>query len=150
MSVPAMAHEVFVASAVPNTSASQPSLMDGNNNLVDTPDATGLLVPPQSPSGSVTGQAATYNYTNTVTSTKRYVAAMVAAAEDATAFTFTTSVTPGTAPLGSCVGLKEDVQTAPSAPSGTFAQVGTAAISNVASVVLAGVASSQFQFYKFQ
>lgn len=150
MSTPALAHEIFIAAAVPNLSASQPSLMDGNNNLANTPPATGALVPPQSPSGSVTNQAATYNYTNTVTSTKRYVTAMVAAATNSTSFNFTTAVTPGSAPLGSSVGLKEDLQTTPSAPSGSFSQSGSAAISNALSVVVAGLPQSQQQFFKFQ
>lgn len=52
MSVPAMAFEVSVADAVPNTSASQPSLT-ANPNPLNTPPSTGALAPPQSPSGAV-------------------------------------------------------------------------------------------------
>lgn len=73
MPTPAMAHEIFIAAAVPNLNAAQPSLMDGNNNLADTPPATGLLAPAQAPSGSVTGQSATFNFVNTITSTKEYL-----------------------------------------------------------------------------
>jgi len=54
MSTPAMATEVFIAEAVPNTAASQPQLMDGNTNLANTPQATGLITVPQSPSGTST------------------------------------------------------------------------------------------------
>lgn len=147
---PAMAHEIFIASAVPDTTAAQPQLKDGNNNLANTPPAPGLLVPPQSPSGSVTNQSATYNFNNTITSTKKYTGALVSAAENATSFNFTSAVTPGTPPLGPSVGSKIDVQTTPSAPSGTFSQVGTAAISNAASVILAGLPQSQQQFFKYQ
>lgn len=53
MSISVMVIEYFIASAVPNLSASQPSLTDGNNNMVNTPPATGLLVPPQSPAGVI-------------------------------------------------------------------------------------------------
>ena len=71
MTLPAMAVEIYLAEAVPNTSASQPSLMDGNNNLANTPAATGALAPPQSPSGAVvtnTGrtQSATAAYFSTL------------------------------------------------------------------------------------
>jgi hypothetical protein len=38
-----------------------------------TPPSTGLLAPAQSPSGSVTNQAATFNYNNTITSTREMI-----------------------------------------------------------------------------
>lgn len=38
-----------------------------------TPAPTGQLDPPQSPSGSVTGQSATFNYTNDITSTEEFL-----------------------------------------------------------------------------
>ena len=150
MPTAAMAHEILVAAAVPNLSATQPQLKKGNSNLADTPPAPGTITVPQAPSGSVTNQAATYNFNNTITSTKKYTQALVAAAENATVFNFTSAVTPGVAPLGSSVGLKEDIQTTPSAPTGTFSLSGTAAISNAAAVVLAGLPQAQQAFFKFQ
>jgi len=68
MSVPAMAHEVSLADAVPNTSASKPSLT-ANTNPLNTPGATGLLAPPQSPSGAVST-----NVNRSATSSKTYLA----------------------------------------------------------------------------
>lgn len=73
MSIASTATEVYIASAVPDTSASQPTLKDGNNNLANTPGATGLLVPPQSPTGVISSQAPTFNYTNTISSTTEYL-----------------------------------------------------------------------------
>ena len=148
--IPVMAVTIEIGDAVPNLTAAQPSLTNATANLVNTPRTPGLLVTTQSPSVSVTGQAATYNYKNTITSTKKYTSALVAAQVNSTSFNFTTAVTPGSAPLGSSVGLKEDVQTTPSAPSGSFSQSGVAAISNAAAVVLAGLPQSQQQFFKFQ
>ena len=53
MSVPAMAHEVEIADAVPTTVGNTPGLV-ANPNPLNTPPATGLLAPPQSPSGVIT------------------------------------------------------------------------------------------------
>lgn len=53
MPVPAMAAEVFFADAVPNTSASVPSYTSNATNVVNTPQATGAISVPQSPSGAV-------------------------------------------------------------------------------------------------
>jgi hypothetical protein len=48
------------------------------SNLVGgTPPATGLLVPPQSPSGSVTAESATFNYNGTITSTMEMLADVI-------------------------------------------------------------------------
>jgi|HubBroStandDraft_6_1064221.scaffolds.fasta_scaffold297353_1 hypothetical protein len=38
-----------------------------------TPSATGSLAPPQSPSGSVTGQSAPFNFAHTITSTQEFL-----------------------------------------------------------------------------
>ena len=60
MSVPAMAAEVSVADAVPTTVGSTPGLT-ANPNPLNTPPATGLIAPPQAPSGAVvtnTGRSA--------------------------------------------------------------------------------------------
>jgi hypothetical protein len=66
-----MATEVFLAEAVPNPSASQPSLTNGNANLANTPPATGAITVPQSPSGAVvtnTGRSTEATYTYMATS----------------------------------------------------------------------------------
>lgn len=52
MPVSAMATEVLLAEAVPTTVGSTPGLT-ANTNPSNTPGATGLLAPPQSPSGAV-------------------------------------------------------------------------------------------------
>ena len=53
MSVPALAHEVTLAEAVPTTVGSTPRFV-ANPNPLNTPGATGLLIPPQSPAGVIT------------------------------------------------------------------------------------------------
>jgi hypothetical protein len=50
-----------------------------------TPPPTGTLAPPQSPSGSVTGQAATWNFANGETSTENYVSVLVAKTQQGSA-----------------------------------------------------------------
>lgn len=72
MSVPVMAVTVYEGMAVPNTTAASPSLTDGNNNFANTPGATGLLVPPQSPSGAVTT-----NTGRTTTATQAFLSKFV-------------------------------------------------------------------------
>ena len=76
MATPAMVFEVFKSEAVPSTTSTLPSLTS-NTNPYNTPPATGLLVPPQSPSGDITGEAATFNYTNTITSTQYYLGSVL-------------------------------------------------------------------------
>lgn len=113
MTIPAMATEVFLAEAVPNTSAASPSLMDGNNNLENTPPATGNIVVPESPKGaSLTPRAYTsgFNFVNTITSTQE--------------------------------SLKNIVKV-------ESAQQGIAAISNVASITVAGVSQASLQVFKW-
>jgi hypothetical protein len=44
-----------------------------SNLIGGTPPPTGNLNPPQSPSGSVTGQSATWNFANTETSTRYFL-----------------------------------------------------------------------------
>jgi hypothetical protein len=41
------------------------------------PPATGSIIVPQSPSGSVTGQAAVFNFTNTITSTEEFLSDVI-------------------------------------------------------------------------
>lgn len=137
--------------ALPNNAVQYPSYVNNPSGVTNTPPATGALVPPQSPSGSVTGQAATYNYTNTITSTERYVTLLVTAMQDGVAFNNQTPVTPGTAPNGASVGLKEDVQTLPAAPSGTFSMQGATAITNLLSITIsyAGIDSKSLAVNNF-
>ncbi|HLX84849.1 MAG TPA: hypothetical protein VKR59_13180 [Terriglobales bacterium] len=89
-----------------------------------TPPATGGLVPPQSPSGSVTNQASTSEYANSELAATNFTTQLQDAAQKGDAFTNCPAVAPGVAPYGPCVGLKEDVQTTPSAPSGSYVQQG--------------------------
>jgi hypothetical protein len=77
MTVSAMAVEVMLGAAVPNLSASTPQLMDGNNNMADTPPPTGNITVPNSPKGdSSTARAFTsgFNYVNTISSTAQFLA----------------------------------------------------------------------------
>lgn len=69
MSVPAMAAEVFVSDAVPTTVGNTPGYTT-NSNPLNTPGSTGLLAPPQSPSGAVVT-----NTGRTVEATQSYMAA---------------------------------------------------------------------------
>jgi hypothetical protein len=73
MSVASMVEEVVLSRAVPSTTSILPSLTN-NPNPVNTPPATGLITVPQNPSGSVTNQSATFNHTNTITSTQEMLA----------------------------------------------------------------------------
>jgi hypothetical protein len=50
-----------------------------------TPPPTGNLAPAQSPSGSVTNQSATWNFTNGETSTEEYVSVLVAKTQQGSA-----------------------------------------------------------------
>lgn len=70
MTIAATATEVFIAAAVPTTVGSTPGFVDGNNNLANTPPATGALAPPQSPSGAVVTNTGRSN-----TTTQSYMAA---------------------------------------------------------------------------
>lgn len=57
---------LIAGAALPNNIASVPSLADSNNNLANTPPATGNLTPPFSPSGAVntnTGRSQTATQT---------------------------------------------------------------------------------------
>lgn len=93
-----------------------------------TPPPTSNLAPPQSPSGSVTGEAATWNYTNGETSTENYTSAMVEAAQEGTPFNFDSGTFPSTLPLG--LNVNETTPTYnPNADSGV--QEGTPALTEV-------------------
>jgi hypothetical protein len=75
----ATASEVFFSNAVPNLAAAQPSFMDGNTPaiMLDTPPPTGSIVVPQTPDSSsgvahnFTGQ---FNYVNSESSSRAYMA----------------------------------------------------------------------------
>jgi hypothetical protein len=101
-------------------------LVDQYSNY--SPQPTGDIVVPQSPSGSVTNESSTWEYNNSELAVQNYTAAMVSAAHQGIAFQFNTPVTPGVAPLGASVGLKEDVETTPGAPSGSYVQQGAVAL----------------------
>ena len=133
MSIAATAHEVYIGMVIPNLGASSPQLEIQPQTLSNTPGATGLLVPPQSPSGSVTGQASTWEYTNSELAVQYATTNLVNAAQKGTANPGAQpNVVAGSSPYGAVVGNKIDVETRPSAPSGTFVQQGVAQISNVA------------------
>lgn len=66
--VPAMACEVSVSDAVPNTAAQVPSFT-ANNQPLNTPPSPGLITVPQSPSGAVVT-----NTTRTTEATQTYMA----------------------------------------------------------------------------
>ncbi len=105
-----------------------------------TPPPTGQLAPPQSPSGSVTNESATWNYANSETSTENYVSAMVAAGQEAVSFN-TTEPSPAL----------NVAETTPAAPTNSFVQEGTPAISNTLAISesFAGVAPSNIQVFNF-
>ncbi len=69
MSVPSTAVEVSLARSVPTTAGTTPKLTN-NANPLNTPGATGLLAPPQAPSGAVVT-----NTNRTNMGTKTYMAA---------------------------------------------------------------------------
>src|SRR5580693_8395150 len=146
---PAMAVEVFLGAAVPNLTASQPSLMDGNNNLSNTPPATGTIVVPNTPSGAspipnnFTGG---FNYINTVTSTSKYASSMVKAMDNGVAFNFNQGTPP--TPPGYNI-LETTPAYNPNANSGV--QQGTAAISNVTSITssFAGISPASIAVFRW-
>src|SRR5260370_32497234 len=69
------------------------------------------------------------NFSSGTTTTQSYTTQLMHAAYAGVSFNNTPAVTAGSAPLGASVGLKEDVPTTPSAPSGTNVQQGTANVS---------------------
>jgi hypothetical protein len=87
-----------------------------------------------------TPSPATWNANAGETSTENYVSAMVAASQDGVPFDFQSNVT-----VTEDLAGKFDVETIPTAPSGSFAQEGVAAISNVAQITasFAGTPASQ-------
>jgi hypothetical protein len=120
--VSGLAVEVFLGEAVPNPNATQPSLFSNTATIpiVNNPPATGLLVPPQSPSGSVTGQSATYNYSVTETSTQIYTAALTSAARNQIGWSAVDGTNPPSPP-----GLNI-TETTPGGPGGGSLSGGTA------------------------
>jgi hypothetical protein len=102
------------------------------------PPATGLLVPAQSPSGSVTGQSATWNYNNTETSTQNYVSGLnqvdgvPMAPQDATN---------PPAPPGYNI-----AQTTPRAPVGSFVQQGQPALNAAQSFTASWMQGNVFKW----
>lgn len=72
MSISGMAAECDLGQAVPNTTASQPSFTNNTTGLpiVNTPPATGIIAPPQSPLNTPTP-----NTGRSVEATATYMAA---------------------------------------------------------------------------
>jgi hypothetical protein len=101
-----------------------------------TAPPTGNLVPPQSPSGSVTSEASAWEYTNNEMAASYFTSNMVSAAHDGVAFGSGDEPSPA-------LNLSE---TTPAAPSGSnYEQQGVPEISNLASITssFAGVQPSE-------
>ncbi len=92
-----------------------------------------LQTPPQSPSGSVTGQASTWEFANSELAATYYTTNLNETDGVANPSP-QANVTPGVAPNGPSVGNKIDAQTLPTAPTGSFAMQGKVAITNLTSI----------------
>lgn len=79
-----------------------------------------------------------WNFSNSELSTQNLLAALTAARDNGTPWTVVSAYTPGPA--------KNIAQTTPSAPSGSYTQQGSPALTNVTSVTLAGFAPGQLSF----
>jgi len=105
------------------------------------------IAPPYGAPGAAANVAATvpspatFNFTNSETSTQNIVTELIEAQTDATAWAAVDATNPPTPP-----GLNI-AQTTPAAPTGTFVQSGLLYIVNAASVQLAGVGSSGFTYF---
>jgi hypothetical protein len=82
-----------------------------------------------------------WNYTNGQLSSQNYLAALTAARNSGTGWSAVDGFTPS--------GGKNTAQTTPLAPSGTFTQQGTPALTNVTAVTLSGFAPGQCSFVQF-
>jgi hypothetical protein len=86
---------------------------------------------------------ATYNFTNSETSNQNYVAAMTVAGNVQTPWNTPFGNSDAPSPPG-----KNVAQTTPSAPSGTFVQSGSNYVTNASQVILAGLSSQGFTYYR--
>ena len=148
----ATAHEVFIGAVTPNLAATNPILELQPLPLANTPAATGSLVPPQSPSGSVTNQASTWEYTNSEMAVQYYTTNLTKAGDDGVVLPNPQpNVVAGSAPYGAVVGNKIDSQTLPVAPTGSYVMQGTNAISNLLSITasFAGIPAAQIAVFNF-
>jgi len=149
----ALATEIDISQAVFNPSAAVPSLELQTLPLSNVPPATGTIIVPQAPSGSVTGESSTWEYANTELAAKYFTSNLINAAHDGTSNPSPqTAVTPGTAPNGPSVGgTQPTLETTPSAPSGSYAMQGVTAIANTLSISysFAGVSPAAIQVYNF-
>ena len=149
----ATAHEVSVGNVIGNLSAPAPILELQPLALADTPPPTGNLVPPQSPSGSVTGQASTWEYANAKMAVQYYTTNLKNAQADGIVNPSPpTQVTAGTAPYGPSIGNSQPtLETTPNAPSGSYSMQGATAITNLTSITVsfAGIAAAQIAVYNF-
>ncbi len=90
-----------------------------------TPPPTGQLAPPQSPSGSVTGEASTWEFANGELAAQYFTSNLVSAAHNGVAFGSGDEPSPGL----------NIAETLPAAPSGaSYEQQGATAISNVLAI----------------
>lgn len=146
----AIAQEVYIGKAVPNLSASTPVLQLQPLALANTPPATRLLAPPQSPSGSVTGQASTWEFTNSQLAATYYTTNLNGT-DGMVNPSPLKQVTPGTAPNGPSVGNKIDSQTLPTAPTGSYVMSGAASITNLLAITssFAGVPAAQIAVFNY-
>src|SRR5208282_1814288 len=119
----------------PNLAATKPILEIQPLPLANTPPSPGAIVVPQSPSGSVTNQASTWEYANSEMAVQYYTTNLTKAGDDQVVNPNPQpNVVAGTAPFGAVVGNKIDAQTLPTAPTGTFSSSGAAAITNLTSI----------------
>lgn len=102
-----------------------------------TPPSTGNLDSPQSPSGSVTGESAAFNYVKTITSTQNFVSEMVGAADEGLPFNFST---PSAA--------SNVDETIPDAPTGSDTQQGSPALN--APQTFGGLAPNSVNSYRWE
>jgi hypothetical protein len=107
-----------------------------------TPTATPSepSTPPQSPSGSVTGQSSTWEFDNSELAATYYTSSMVSASRDGVAFGSGDEPSPG-------LNVSE---TTPGVPSGSsYEQQGVVAISNVASITIAGTPQNEIAVFNW-
>lgn len=120
-----------------------------NNFGPSTPNPGTVGVAPPFPSPAAASNVTqtnpsppTFNSSGGVTSTQTEVAALTAARNTQVPWNTSQGNSDAPSPPG-----KNVAQTLPTAPSGTFAQSGTAYLVNAAAVLLAGVRQSDFTYY---
>ncbi len=108
-----------------------------------SPGTIGANWVPDSPSGvNLANYSTSWNYSNGETSTQNYLTALTAAKNAQAGWSVVDGTNPPSPP-----GLNV-AQTTPSAPSGSYTQSGTAYQTNATAVLLAGVRSQDFAYYR--